>query len=278
MKDLFTNKYFILLLVITVLILVMAALYTAERQSVTFGEDLVASVITPVQSLATAASQTVIRFAGYFGDIDRLRTENERMQNEINELSDTVRTLEQYRLENERLREMLNLKDNAKEYNLVASRVIAKDPGGWFNSFTIDKGTSDGLAYRMPVITSAGLVGHIYEIGSDWAKVITIIDSGSSVGATVARTRDVAVVESDIALSGEGLCKMTYLSKSSTVITGDIIETSGLGGIYPKGLLIGKVREIRSETAGISQYAIIEPAVDFGRISEVFVITNHTGR
>ncbi|MDD3766098.1 MAG: rod shape-determining protein MreC [Eubacteriales bacterium] len=278
MKELFTNKHFILLLVVTLILLVMAALYTTERESVTFGEDLIASIITPMQSLFTNITDGITGFFGYFTDVDAIKEENKQKTEEIQKLKSTIRQLEQYKLENERLKRMLDLRETLADFELVGAEVIGKDPGSWYSSFTISKGTSDGLAVKQPVITSSGLVGHIYEIGTNWAKVISIIDVGSSVGAMVVRTRDVAVVESDVDLQQEGLCKLTYLSKNASLISGDIVETSGLGGIYPKGLLIGKIREVKPETAGISQYAIIEPAVDFQRISEVFVITNYPSR
>lgn len=278
MKELFTNKYFVLLLAVTLILLVMVALYTTERESVTFGEDLVGSVITPIQSLFTSISDGVVGFFGYFGEVDSIKKENKQKTEDIQRLNNTIRQLEQYKLENERLKRMLDLKETLTDFDLVGAEVIAKDTGNWFNAFTISKGTSAGLAVKQPVITSSGLVGHIYEIGTNWAKVISIIDVSSSAGAMVVRTRDVAVVESDVDLQQEGLCKLTYLSKNASLISGDIVETSGLGGIYPKGLLVGKIREIKPETAGISQYAIIEPAVDFQRISEVFVITNYPSR
>lgn len=275
MKELFTNKYFILLLVVTIFLLIMTALFTIDRQSVTFGEDLVATVVTPFQSLFTSVSDGISNFFGYFKNIDKTKFENAVLSDEVNTLSNTVRQLEQYKLENERLRALLGLKERMTGFTFVSAEIIAKDTGNWYSSFTIDKGTKDGLAVRQAVVTSGGLVGHIYEIGTGYAKVLSIIDTNSSAGAIVSRTRDVAMVESDFELQQQGLCKMTYIGKSASVIPGDIIETSGLGGIYPKGLLIGKVREIKPESAAMSQYAVIEPSVDFERISEVLVITNY---
>ena len=274
LKELFTNKYFILLLVITLMLLVVTVLYTTDRESVTFGEDAVGAVVTPVQTLFTGIAGGITGFFDYFGDVDEIKAENKSMSDEIKRLDNTVRQLEQYKLENERLKRMLDLKESFTDYELVGAAVIAKDTGNWFSTFTIGKGTSDGIAVNQPIITSSGLVGHVYEVGTNWAKVISIIDANSSVGAMVVRTRDVAVVESDVDLQEEGLCKLTYLSKNVSLISGDIVETSGLGGVYPPGLLIGKIREIKPETAGISQYAIIEPAVDFQRISEVFAVMN----
>jgi len=272
MRGLFTNKYFILLLTITILLLVMMALYTDNREKVTFGEDLVGAVVMPFQTLFTSTSKGVGGFFGYFADVKKIKEENKQMSEKIDELNNTIRNIEEFKLENERLKSMLDLKQDMWNYNLVSAEVIAKDPGNWFNTFTIDKGTSSGLSVREAVITSKGLVGYIYEIGTNYAKVVTIIDSNSSTGSLVVRTRDIAMIEGDLELGMDGLCKMTYISKDASVITGDLIETSGLGGIYPKGILIGKIREIRPETHSVSQYAVVEPVVDFERISEVFVV------
>lgn len=272
MRGLFTNKYFVLLLTITVFLLVMMAIYTDNREKVTFGEDLVGAVVMPFQTLFTASSNGVAGFFDYFADAKRLTEENKQMSEKIDELNNTIRNIDEFKLENERLKSMLDLKKGMGDYDLIGAEVIAKDPGNWFNTFTIDKGTSSGLAVRQAVITSKGLVGYIYEIGTNYAKVVTIIDTNSSTGSLVVRTRDIAMIEGDLELGMDGLCRMTYISKDASVITGDLIETSGLGGIYPKGILIGKIREIRPETQSVSQYAVVEPVVDFQRITEVFVI------
>ena len=276
MRGLFANKYFVLLLTITIFLLVMMAIYTDNREKVTFGEDLVGAVVMPFQTLFTASSKGVGGFFEYFADSKKLTQENKQMSEKIDELNNTIRNIEEFKLENERLKSMLDLKKDMGNYDLVGAEVIAKDPGNWFNTFTIDKGTSSGLAVREAVITSKGLVGYIYEIGTNYAKVVTIIDTNSSTGSLVVRTRDIAMIEGDLELGMDGLCKMTYISKDASVITGDLIETSGLGGIYPKGILIGKIREIRPETHSVSQYAVVEPVVDFERITEVFVIKTKT--
>ena len=273
MKELFTNKYFILMLIVTIVLLTFTAIFTVDRQSMTFGEDLIGSVITPFQALLTSTIGSAENFFGYFSDINKLRLENAAQTDQINSLQNTIRQLEYDRIENEKLREMLSLKEQKLEYSMTAAEVIAKDAGDWYHSFIIDKGLDDGLSIRCPVITTAGLVGHIYEIGANWAKIVTIIDTLSSVGAMVTRTGDVAVVESDVELRMQGLCKMMHVGKSSSIMQGDIVETSGLGGIYPKRILIGKIKEIRPESTGVSQYAIIEPAANFERISTVFVLT-----
>lgn len=272
MKDLFTNKYFLILLAVTVALLFCMAVYTTERNKVSFGEDAAYHLLTPVQQLITGISDGVTGFFGYFQNVKELEREKEELEIRIAELESEIRRSDELQMENQRLRDMLAFKDAFGEYDLVAAAVIAKDPGNWFHSFTINKGTSDGLTNRSAVLTPVGVVGQIYEIGSDWAKVMSIIDTGSAVGSAVARTGDIALVEGDALLAKEGLCKMTYVTKNTNVTAGDLVETSGLGGVYPQGLLIGKVRELNPDTFGVSQYAVIEPAVSFDRITEVLVI------
>lgn len=210
----------------------------------------------------------------YFGDIKALKAENEALLSKVAELENENRALESLKAENERLLSLLDLKTSMTQFEMVGCRVIAKDAGNWFHSFTIDKGSLSGIAENQVVITSRGVVGRIVEVGTNWAKVVSIIDNTSSVGCIVARTGDIAVIDGDLELQKDGYCKMSYLSKGTDITVGDLIETSGLGGIYPKGLLIGKVREIRPDTLSMSEYAVVEPAVDFEKISEVMVIKN----
>ena len=168
---------------------------------------------------------------------------------------------------------MLEMRERTTEYKTEAAEVIAKEAGNWFNSFTVDKGTSHGISLYDPVITDKGLVGYVAEAGATYSKVVSIIDSTSSVAASVKRTGDSAVVEGDLKLQEKGECRMVYVNKDSVITTGDYLETSGMGGIYPKGIYIGKIKEISDDGTGLSQQAIIEPGVDFDSVFEVFVIT-----
>ena len=274
MQDLLSNKKIILLIFVTAIIFVMMAFSSSDNDRISLGKRAVGIAITPVQSMFTKAIVSTSGFFGHFSDIGELRNENNELSLQIDKLENEIRTLTEFKVENEQLRTMLDLKQTGSEYDLLACSVIAKEPGNWFNVFTIDKGEMDGIKKNNVVITSKGLVGHITEVGGSWARVMTIIDPKSSVGATVPRTNRMAIVDGSADIDDDRLCKMTYISKDSNLITGDIVETSGLGGIYPQGVLIGKIREIKPEMKGMSQYAYIEPSVDFSKISQVFVILN----
>lgn len=268
------NKYIIALILITLVIFVLMAMSVTGRSNATFVEDMVGVIVSPIQKVFFSIGKNIENAIQFIAEIKTLKQQNEKLLAEIDELKETNRKLQDLKAENERLREMLGLKERFDKFEIIGAQIIAKEPGNWFSVFTIDKGTNDGLEKNSAVITSKGLVGHIYDVGINRAKVISIIDSNSSVSGLMVRTRDIAVVKGDLALQKEGLCKMSYISKDADVIKEDLIETSGLGGIYPKGLLIGKIKEIKQEPHEISKYAIVEPAVDFKRLEQVFVIKN----
>ncbi len=273
LRNFFRNKFFIWLLIITILIGGIAVFLNMSSNQTGIMENSVSIVITPVQKLFSGIGYSVSNFFRYFSNIDMLREENSVLAAENAELEQKIRELEGFEVENERLRKMLGLKETNPELDIVSAEIIAKDPSNWYSTFTIDKGTSSGLALNQVVMTTDKyLVGRICDIGTTWAKVITITDPEHSVGSILSRSRDLCVVNGDTELNLSGYCKMSYISKNTNIIIGDYVETSGLGGIYPKGILIGKVIEIKPELQSISQYAVIEPAANLDKITEVFVI------
>ncbi len=273
-KKLFSNKYFVILLCVTVL-LIVAMLFSVNKSYETKASDnVIVKVTMPVQKFVYGISSGIRGFFSHFGDIAEIRAENEKLNKRISMLESTVERYKTYKTENERLRSLLGIQNTYKDFELTAANVIAKDSSRWFLSVTLDKGTNDGLEMADAVITYDGLVGHITDIGTNWARVTTILDSQSTVAVIVDRTEDIATVDGDIDLSEKGLCKMTYISKDSKITVGDVAKTSGLGGVYPKGITVGKITEIYSENQGVSQYAEVTPAVNFDKIYEVYVITN----
>lgn len=266
------NRYKILLIGITLLLVVLMALSTIPGTKANFVSDVLGVVISPVQKGISWVIGGVQGFFGSVSNMGRYEQENKQLKEKVALLEGEVRETEELKKENARLRNMLDLQARDTTYDMQAAEVIARDAGNWFSAFTIDKGTSSGIAQGNAVITNAGLVGYVYEVGTTWAKVTTIIDSTASAGAAVKRTGDTGVVEGDLKLQNEGKCAFVYLRKDANVTEGDHVETSGTGGIYPPGLYIGKVDEVTVDANGVSQRAILQPAVEFDRISEVFVI------
>lgn len=267
------NRGKIILAVVTAVLVIIMALSTIPSLKINFISNAVGVIVSPVQKVISSVINSTQGFFSFVFDMKSYQAESEEMEKRIAVLEKEVRETEELKKENSRLRAMLDMRERTVEYEMETAEVIAKEAGNWFNSFTIDKGTADGISVYDPVITDKGLVGYVSEAGTTHSKVVSVIDSTTSVAATVKRTGDSAVVEGDLKLQEQGLCRMVYVNRNSVITVGDYLETSGLGGIYPKGIYIGKIREVTGDSTGLSQNAIIEPAVDFDALREVFVIT-----
>ena len=272
MHNFFRSKFFIILSIITVIILILMAVSTIQGDKANFAGDAVGTIVSPVQKMFRGIGEATDNFFSRFRSNSSYRTENEALKEQIKKLEEETRELYQVRNENERLTGLLSLKENSPQYDMVGARVVAKDPGAWYSMFKIDKGTKDGIHKNDVVLTEKGLVGYVYEVGTTWSTVLSIIDTKSALGVIVERTGDTAVVEGGISLMNEGKCHLFYLSREAEVAEGDFLETAGLGGIYPEGLYVGKIKSLSVDAQGLYYEAVVEPAVDFSRISEVMVI------
>ena len=205
---------------------------------------------------------------------DSLTEKNQALQEELAIAQSQINNLKELEDENQRLREMLNYIEEKPEYDYIACSVIAKDPGYWFDSFTINVGYLDGVEEGDIAITPDGVVGKVSEVGGNWSKVLAIIDSRVSVSAIVQRTRDNGIVTGGLQLSDEsGLCSMSFLNSDADLQPGDIVLTSGLGGVFPKGLQIGEIKEVKQ---GSIDTVIIQPSVDFVHLEELMIIKEKT--
>ena len=265
----FIKQHYITVLIVAVIVLaVLAAAFAGKKEGKTnFVADAAGIVLTPLQGSFHWVFDNISGIFQYIGDIRTNAQDNEALTHRVQELES-----EDLRMENDRLRSLLDLKERQREYDTVGAEIIAKEPGNWFTNFTIDKGTMDGLSQSDPVINTSGLVGYIYDIGTTWAKVSTIVAPTSSTGAVLPRTGEEVVVDGIQDQKSSILCKMSYVPKDSNIMVGDTIETSGLGGMYPKGLYIGRVKEIQNSQDGLTRDVLVEPAVDFKRLREVLVI------
>lgn len=275
MRKFFKNRIVITILAITISVSVILGVINATRSKSTIVENIAMVTVTPIQHGFSWIGRTVTGFFGYFGDIDELRAENERLESENKKLSRENRRAESYKKENEELRTLLALGESYPSLELVAAEVVSRSASNWYENFTIDKGTAHGLKLNQGVITEDNaLIGRISDIGSTWARVTTITDPDHSVGAKIIRSGELGVVEGDASLADKGQCRLSFISANGDVVVGDYIETSGLGGVYPKGIEIGKVISISTDVQGISKYAVIETSVNAESVTKVMVITS----
>ncbi len=265
------NKLFILLAV-TVAILIIMGWSVRKNSKVNSVSNVLTVVLSPFQEFINYIGDRVEGAADYLQNVEALNQENEALKLRISELEKEVKELSDYREKNKELKEALNIKDQFSDVEFLGANIIAKDIGNCFNIFTIYRVITDGITVDSAVITKDGLVGRVISSDLVSSKVITIIDEDSTVSARLSKTRDLVFVKGDLQLKNEGLCRLDNIFPDVDISVGDTIETSGLGGIYPKGIIIGKVKEVRRKSSDLNRYAIIEPAVDFKRLEEVFVL------
>jgi len=269
-----SSKIPLLIVVILSIGLIVAMMVTSmPRDTMTKVEGFFGRIFTPVEKLTYNVSS-------YFSNLFASWEENRYVKDEYRRLKDLTVELQgqlvdkdELSQENERLKALLDFKEENPDLTVYGARVTGKSPGNWFNTLTIDRGSEDGVAVDMAVVTDKGLVGRVIEVGGRWAKVLSIIDSQSAVSAIVQRSRDNGTLQGDTTLyDGEGLCRMVYLPQDATVREGDIVITSGLGDIFPKGLPIGTVVSVENEPFAVYKTALIQPGVDFEHLEEVLVI------
>jgi rod shape-determining protein MreC len=255
---------------------IAAALFTYNRTKPTFVENTLGFVITPVQKFNTGAVNWFKKKADYFTGISNLQKENERLKSELDANNIELNRLAMVEKENANLTELLNVSSRYSQYDMVAANIIAKDTGNWYDNFTIDKGTKDGLAQNMVVLTGDGLVGRIRVCGYNYATVASIIDDTDAISAKSLRTDDLGYISGDLA--NKGMCKMEYIDNTTELTAGDEVITSNLSEIFPPGITIGYIKEISSDKSALTKQAIIKPAVDFKHLDSVMVITTDFSR
>ncbi|MDI9500722.1 MAG: rod shape-determining protein MreC [Acetivibrionales bacterium] len=267
------SKWFIVALVTIVLLVVIGV--TANKSSkLNWLSNILSVPLKPVQGFLSSVGREIEDFFGYFQDIDVLREENEALKSEVEELRRKNREFAELKEKNDELRRALNLKAEFADYTIAGANIIAVEPGNWFSVFKVDVGERDGIHVDFPVVTgSRGLIGRVLDTDISTSNIQTIIDEESAVSGWIAKPGGGhAIVKGDLQLKEEGLCKLVYIPIEIDIEVGDIIETSGVGGIYPKGIEIGTVIEVRKTNSEFDRYAIIQPTADFKRLEEVFIL------
>ena len=274
MKEFFAKHGIWILLVAVIVTVTMAALSAFGTGVATPIQNALGVVTAPFRSGISAVTNWVddrIRFADEF---DALKEENEALKKQVARLEQENRQAQADSAENARLRELLNLRPQERNLQFESAMVVDHTSSNWTRTLTLNKGSSMGIAPKNCVINSEGyLVGVVTEVGANWATVLTTIDTDFEIGATVFRTGEAAMAAGDFNLMGEGRLKLNYISSESALLNGDLVLTSGLGGYYPEGLVVGSVEEVITDDSGAMDYALLEPAVDFDALTEVFVVT-----
>ena len=278
MKEFFHSWVFKVLLALCIVMFAFLLRATMTMGASTVVEQIVGTITAPVQSLTSGLSGSITGFLDQFLRASEISQENEQLREENRKLIEQMVDYENYKHENESLKEQLGIQEENPQWETMTASVIGRDPSDQFYSFTIDKGTLDGVSYQDPVITADGLVGIVSEVGPVFAKVTTILDVRLNVACQDVRTQDVATISGDIEMAQQGKCKMSLIPRESGIAKVDIVQTAGTSGLYPQGIVVGRVSDVGFEPQGTMMYAVVEPVNDIKSIKDVVIITSFKGQ
>ncbi|MBR4295354.1 MAG: rod shape-determining protein MreC [Clostridia bacterium] len=234
------------------------------------------TVATPFRYVFSTVSDAAVGFVKYFKEFDDIKAENRILKDKVADLEARIDAAKAIEEENEWLYSYLGLRREHIDYEFEAARVIGRESGNYMTVLTLNRGTMHGIETNMPVVTEKGIVGYVSEVGASWCKVVTILETASSVGAYVDRSGELGLVEGVYELRDKGICQMSYLPSDADIKVGDLVYSSGIGSFYPRGLLIGKVIELTPDEFSRNLIASIEPAADLSDIRNAMIIKSFT--
>lgn len=235
-----------------------------------FITKVVLEMASPVQNVLNASVASVSNAWRRYLLLVGMEEENRKLKKTINDMKSQLILYQEGYLEAQRLRDLLALKDNNNNFNFVIARVIGRVQVALFKTIMINKGTASGLKAGMPVMASPGLVGRVIDVSWHAAKVLPLIEENSNIDAIVQRTRAQGMIRG----AGSRGCVLKYISKAQDVKEGDIIISSGIGGVFPKGMMIGHISRIDRQEAGLFWKIYVAPVIDVSKLEEVLVLTS----
>ena len=273
MKDFLRHNGILILIIAVLLAAITAVASYALKGTANPLSNALGVVTTPIRNGVSSFVGWAEGVYNYSFRYQELEEENQRLRSQIAELEEKAREGEAASKENELLREALGLRAKRSDFVLESARVTARSTSNWASTLTLSKGSVQDVAAGDCVVVAAGnLVGIIDEVGSNYSVMITVVDANLQMGGIVSRTDSTAMLEGDFTLMQEGRLKMTYLPENTELLTGDLVLTSGLTGIYPSGLVVGAIESLHTDPSGMSRYAVLAPAADLDRLVEVFII------
>ncbi|SHJ90301.1 rod shape-determining protein MreC [Hespellia stercorisuis] len=267
-----SNKYW--LLILSGLCVLLMCLSLLSGSTGTPFRGVANLTVIPMQKGINQIGMWLSDLSSNFETLQAVKKENKTLQEKVDELTIENNNLQQEKYELERLQELYKLDQNYADYTKIGARVIGKDSGNWFSTFTIDKGSNDGLKVDMNVMAENGLVGIITKVGPDWATVRSVIDDSSNVSAMVLSTSDRCMVRGDLSLISDGKIRFEQLENNDNKVeVGEQVVTSHISDKYLQGILIGYISEINVDSNNLTRSGYITPVVNFKNLQEVLVIT-----
>ena len=261
------------LIILTIICILLIGISVVGSQMMTPVTGITGYVITPIQKGMNSLGSFLSGFSTNMTDAAALREENARLKAQVDTLTEENSKLVRNKEELDRLQDLLSLKEQYSDYDTVGARVISKGAGNWFSSFTIDKGSNDGISVDCNVMAGAGLCGIVTAVGPNWARVRAIIDDNSNVSAMISTTSDTCIIAGNLQLIDQGTLSLVKLTDDNNhVHVGDKVVTSSISEKFLPGILIGYISELNNDSNNLTKSGTVNPAVDFKHLQEVLVI------
>ena len=262
-----------ILAVIVVFCLVVGVISYRFDEKMTPVRSAVGGVITPMQKGINVIGSKMAEKIDYITTMQKTVDENQKLQNQIDELSTENKLLQQDKYELEEFRKLYDLDEQYAGYSKVAARVISSDSDNWYNSFVIDKGSQDGIKVNMNVMAGDGLVGIVVKVNKSYSRVRSIIDDSSNVSGTILKNSENCIVGGNLNLMNEGLIEVSGIDGNAKIEEGAEVVTSQISDKFLPGILIGYIRDLKKDTSNVTQRGYLSPVVDFTGLKMVLVIT-----
>ena len=273
MKHFFSTRVRVVLIIAVLLAVLLAVV--GNLTGLSLPEMAVKGVLTPIRTGVSQLTDQAQRLYNYMFGYEALAAENEALREEIARLEENARTADSLARENDRLRAVAELKQVREDFKLVDCYIISRTSQEWSSSFTVNRGSSSGIAQGMCVITANGeVVGIVSQVGLNYAEVKTVLDSSLEIGATISSSGYNGMVQGGYATGLAGLLRMDYLPSNSVIRNNDQVVTTG-SMVYPRNLIIGYVVDADFDDTGVAKYALLEPAANVAALEQVFVVTEY---
>lgn len=266
--------------IVAVLAVLLAGVITAAAtyNSASPVSSVFGTIFEPIHHLTARISEGFHSFNGSFISAGTYRSENEELKKQVEQYQNELADYEEMKRQNEQYEQLLQVKEQHPDQKYETAIVIGRDTSDPFGGFTVNAGSTSGISVNDPVISGSYLVGIVTDVYPTYCKVRTILDPKISVSAYEIRTREEGYVSGTSQLAASGMCRLANLTSTTAVSPGGVVYTSGVGGLFPRDLIVGTVTEIRNSESNISSYAVIKPGIDLLSLQDVTVITEFDGQ
>ena len=276
MKDFFDTWKFKILVIVAVFLVGIMAYAGANGRLTAAPQELLSVVLTPLQKVTSALSGGAASVWEKYTSIDDVMDRNEQLEAENAELRQQMVDYDRIKAENDAYKALARIQDTNSEASYVSAFVIGRDPLDEFGGFTLDQGSTDGVAVNDAIISDRGyLLGVVVEVDATSCKVMTILHPSFNAAGVISRTRENGIITGSADYAADGLCILSNLARSTLSRKGDQVITTGLGGVFPANLLVGTVQEVVPEQSGKSSSAVILPGADPRTVKHVFIVTEY---